>query len=99
MMVKRKRAPGGGRKPRGDFAELETMFSLRMPLEIRRQLDAAATKNRRSAAQELLARLNSSLARGKEKNRDGALSSLLFLITQLAERISDSRFADKASRA
>ena len=57
MAKRMKRAPGAGRKPRGEFDQLTSPFSLRMPEDLREQLEAAAEKSGRSASQELLRRL------------------------------------------
>jgi hypothetical protein len=100
MPPKKKRAPGGGRKPGGEFSHLTAFFGVRMPHDLREQLEAAAEKTGRSASQELLARLNSSLTRQREKERDPALRGLLFLIAQLAERIGGGQFmADSPRRS
>jgi Arc-like DNA binding domain len=93
MVKRQKRAPGGGRKPQGEFDELTSMFSLRMPQDIRGQLDAAAEKNGRSAAQELLARLHNSFGRERDKSRDPATRALCFLFSEL-----QSKIAGRASR-
>jgi len=84
----KKRAPGGGRKPQGEFTQLTSFFGVRMPDDLRKQLERAAVKNKRSVSQELLARLNSSLARDRDKDRDPALRGLLYLIANLAENLS-----------
>ena len=57
---RRRRAPGGGRKPRGDFSRLTSPFAVRMPEGLRAQLKAAAAMNDRSEGQELLSRLQQS---------------------------------------
>jgi len=95
-MAKRKNPRGAGRKPQGEFSQLTSPFSLRMPEDLRKQLEAAAEKNRRSASQELLARLNSSLNREKDRERDPALQGLLFMIGRLAESISFVYIPDSA---
>ena len=87
-MKKRKRAPGGGRKPTGGFAELTVPFSVRMPASMRDELKGAAKKRGRSDGQELLARLQGSFDRDRGKNRDIDLQALCFLIAETAERIS-----------
>jgi Arc-like DNA binding domain len=87
-MAKRKsRAAGGGRKPQGEFSQLTSPFSLRMPDGLRGQLEAAAKKSGRSASQELLARLNSSFARERDQGRDPATRALCFLLAELADKI------------
>ncbi len=87
-MAKRKRAPGGGRKPRGQFAKLNSPLSIRMPKEMRTELAAAARKGRKSVTQELLRRLQDSFHRDRDKNRDSALRALCFLIGEVAESVS-----------
>lgn len=52
-MAKRKRASGAGRKPRGEFANLASPFSLRMPEALREQVNQAAARSGRSASQEI----------------------------------------------
>lgn len=84
MTTKRKRAPGGGRKPKGEFSNLTSPLSIRMPADIRDQLRKAAAQNGRSASQELLGRLKKSLDYETHKERDRAMRALCFLISELA---------------
>lgn len=86
-MAKRKRALGGGRKPQGEFDQLTSPFSLRMPEDLRKQLDAAAKKNGRSASQELLSRLHYSFERDRNKDRDAGTRALCFLLAEIIDRI------------
>jgi hypothetical protein len=83
---KKKRAPGGGRKPKGEFSHLTSLFAVRMPEDMRKQLETAAAENRRSASQELLRRLSDSFGVAA-KGRDPAVRAICFLISELAERI------------
>jgi len=83
----RKRAPGGGRKPQGEFDQLTMPFSLRMPEDLREQLEAAAKQSGRSTSQEILRRLNESFGASRDKQRDPAVRAICFLIAQLADRI------------
>ena len=50
MKQNRKRAPGGGRKPSGPFAQNAAQLTIRMPTEMRGQLEAAAQRRGRSLA-------------------------------------------------
>lgn len=50
-MTKRKRAPGGGRKPRGPFSGKLTTFSTRITKETRTLLDADARASGQSVSQ------------------------------------------------
>jgi len=62
MKRPRKRAPGAGRPP-GEFGAKRATLSLRLPPHIRVRLVAAKEKNRRqSLSEEILIRLNFSLA-------------------------------------
>lgn len=84
MAVKRKRAPGGGRKPKGEFAGLASPLSIRMPAEMRAQLEAAARRSGRSLSQELLTRLDGSMNKDRNKAVDPAMRALCFLMSSLA---------------
>jgi hypothetical protein len=85
--TKQQRAPGGGRKPKGEFAKLGSPSSIRLPPEMRDQLEAAAQRSGRSLSQEMLARLDSSLNRDRNKAVDPAMRALCFLFSQLAYSI------------
>jgi Arc-like DNA binding domain len=71
----RKRAAGGGRKPRGPFSQLTSSFTLRMPNDLRKKLERAAKKRPGggSIGQELLQRLQRSFAEENEEERDSML--------------------------
>jgi Arc-like DNA binding domain len=79
----RKRAPGGGRKPKGDFAGLVSTLSLRMPKEMRARFEALAMRGKRSLTQEILRRLHQSLGRDRDKSRDEAAHALCYLLTEV----------------
>ena len=83
-MAKKRRA-GGGRKPKGDFSKLVAPLSIRMPAEMRKQLEAAAKTNGRSLSQELLRRLRDSFHRERDKARDPAMRALCFLMAETAQ--------------
>jgi Arc-like DNA binding domain len=87
-MQKRKRAPGGGRKPKGDFSELTSPLSIRMPAEMREQLEASASGSGRSVSQEVLRRIQGSFSQDRDRARDPAMRALCFLIAQLAAEVS-----------
>lgn len=86
-MKKRKRAPGGGRRPQGDFSRLTVPFSVRMPATMRDELKRAAQRRGRTEGQELLGRLQGSFNREREKGRDPALRAFCFLFSELAQVI------------
>ena len=62
----RKRAPGGGRKPRGEFPGKSQMLTTRITPETRSGLEREAARNGRSLSQEVELRLVSSLDMPKE---------------------------------
>src|SRR5262245_17018690 len=65
MAQKRRRAPGGGRKP-GELGLRSANLALRLPPSMRTALAAAATKNkRRSVSEEIVLRLRSTLVRDR----------------------------------
>jgi hypothetical protein len=59
--TKRKRAPGGGRKPRGEFVGMTDALTIRMPRDVRRGVGREAERSGRSLSQEIARRLKDSL--------------------------------------
>jgi len=49
-----------GRKPIGDFV-LDSQFTLRLPSQLRKELEKHARRNQRSLAQEIITRLDESI--------------------------------------
>ena len=65
MAQKRRRAPGGGRKP-GELGLRSANLALRLPPSMRANLIAAANRNkRRSVSEEIVRRLHSTLVRDR----------------------------------
>src|SRR5215469_17778158 len=98
-MKQRKRAPGGGRKPGGEFRNLTAVMSLRMPQDLRDQLEKARQASGRTLSQELLWRAKMSFDRDRHLSRDRALRAFCFLFSELiqaicinAKPVSDWRF-------
>jgi hypothetical protein len=72
MKQKRKRAPGGGRKP-GEFGKLGAVMGLRLPDKLKEELEQAAKESGRSLSGEMIWQLSAALAsrgRGRERVRD-----------------------------
>jgi hypothetical protein len=88
-MVQRKRAAGAGRKPKGEFANLPSPFSLRMPEDLRQQLEQAASRSGRSVSQEMLRRVSNSFDRERDKGRKPETRALCFLVARLEEIVSN----------
>jgi hypothetical protein len=85
MAAKRRRAPGGGRKPKAGGAGATPAMSIRVPAELRAQLEAAQKRSgRKSLSDEMLARLNKSFSRDRDKATDPAMRALNFLFSTLA---------------
>jgi Arc-like DNA binding domain len=84
----RKRAPSGGRKPIGPSAA-RAQFSVRMPDDLRTQLEAEAQKCGRTLTQEMLGRLRASL---REDRRDPAMRALCYIFSDIAERVGSRHF-------
>jgi hypothetical protein len=51
-LKRRQRAPGGGRKPHGEFAGVDAFLGIRLPIAMKRKLQDMAKKHHRSASQE-----------------------------------------------
>src|SRR5215510_3323980 len=83
----RKRAPGGGRKPRGKYSNLSATLTMRMPNDLRQQLEVAADKRGESLAQEMIRRLHHSLRREMDVKRDPAPRAMCFLLAQVIETV------------
>jgi hypothetical protein len=88
-MAKRKRARGGGRKARGEFSELTSPLSFRMPAWMWKELQAAKRKSGRSTTQEVLWHLRNSFNESHRKARDPALQAVLYLIAEAAEGVTN----------
>jgi hypothetical protein len=88
MAYKRKRAPGAGRPPKGEFSGLKAQMSLRMPVELREQIEAAAKLSGKNPSQELMRRLRDTFYRDGERSRDPAQYALCFLLGELIELVA-----------
>jgi predicted transcriptional regulator len=84
----KKRAPGGGRKPRGPFKGKTATLTTRITPEIRAALDSAAEKSRLSLSQEVERRLDFSLLR--ERNRAPDVLALAEAIAQFTEKVQEA---------
>ena len=85
----RKRAPGGGRKPRGPSAARP--LTMRIDDDLRGELAAAVSKRAKrksgwNLSQEILLRLRWSLDKEREDRRSPAIAAICFLIADMAAR-------------
>jgi Arc-like DNA binding domain len=70
---------------------MRSQLTVRMPDDLRAQLEAAARKRGRNLTDELLGRLGASFAREHEQKRDPATRALMFLISRAAKYIGYRR--------
>ena len=94
--MKKRRKPGGGRKPAGEFRNLTAVMSLRMPQDLRDQLERARKVSRRSLSQELIARAEASFELDRDKSRDRALRAFCFLFSELVQAICPRDYPDES---
>jgi hypothetical protein len=88
MILNAKRKSHAGRKPAGPFAHNTSQLTIRMPDDLRSELETAAKKKGWSLTQELLWRVRSSYRRQREEERrPPATRALCFLISEIAVRI------------
>jgi hypothetical protein len=91
MARKRKRAPGGGRKPTGPIHGKTEAFSTRIKLETRKALLAEKKRTGQSVSQIAEQMIELGLQTMRERERDNPMLALGFLIDQLVIRIADLR--------
>jgi hypothetical protein len=88
--MKRKRAPGAGRKPRGEFQGKTAVLTTRITPETRAALERAAAKNKKSLSQQVEHGLREYLStlKGNRERRDHirALGEAIMLVAQYIER-------------
>jgi hypothetical protein len=89
--MKSKRKPGGGRKPRGPFSQNSAMMTVRMPSDLRDEIERSANKKGWSLSQELLWRLRSSYAKQREEKRSPATRAICFLVGEIARHVDFNR--------
>ena len=102
MGMARKRAPGGGRKPQGEFRGKAATLTTRITTATRQALDSARRKSGRSLSQEVERRLIDSiqedLRRGRQRHIR-ALGETLMMMVQGVERRTGHRWCDDAFTA
>src|SRR5262249_36041983 len=87
--MKRKRAPGGGRKAR---AGPTSSLTSRIPDDMRKQLEREAAEKAVNVSDRLLWHLRRSFNRQREEERHPALPGLLVLIGRLAETVAGGEY-------
>jgi hypothetical protein len=102
---KRNRAPGGGRKPRGEFVGMTDALTVRMPKDVRRGVEREAKRAGRSLSQEIARRLKDSLGLRDRIERElgpkhvYALCRLVGQMAQTVEMQTGQRWQDDAFTA
>ena len=81
----KKRAPGAGRKPRGDFTGKTATLTTRITAETRAAMERAAQKSGRSLSQDVERRLVDSVR--NERNRRSDIRALAEAIAIVAEKV------------
>ena len=81
----KKRAPGAGRKPRGEFKGKSATLTTRIMPETRAAMERAAQKSGRSLSQEVERRLNDSVR--NERNRRSDVRALAEAVAMVAEQV------------
>jgi hypothetical protein len=74
MAARRKRAPGAGRKPKGEFTGKSATITTRIRPDTRDALEKVARANRRSLSQEVEFRLRAGLLSTDAQRRNQALT-------------------------
>jgi hypothetical protein len=95
-----KRAPGAGRKPRGEFQGKSKVLTTRITPETRAALERAAAKGKRSLSQEVEHGLRTYLAliqhNPKRRHDIRALGEAVMLVAQYIERATEQRWSEDA---
>jgi hypothetical protein len=87
MTQKRKRAPGAGRKPKGEFVGKSATITTRIQPSTRDALEQAARANGRSLSQEVEFRLRAGLKKRTEaQRRNEALACAITLMVEEIEK-------------
>ena len=96
----RRRRPGAGRKPRGEFQGKSAVLTTRITPETRAALERAAEKGKRSLSQEVEQGLSSYLLYWKRTPERGdhirALGEAVMLVAQYIERATQKKWNEDA---
>jgi predicted transcriptional regulator len=91
------RAPGGGRKPRGDYRGNSKILTVRVRPEMRTALERLANRNDRSLSQEIQRGLNDWIGRhARPKPHIGALAHAVALLAEAVEEATGKGWHEDA---
>jgi hypothetical protein len=94
-----KRAPGAGRKPRGEFRGKTATLTTRITPKTRAALERASRNSGRSLSQEVESRLDASLRGDRNRARGShirALGEAVMLVAQCIERATEKNWTEDA---
>jgi uncharacterized protein (DUF1778 family) len=95
MAKTRKRAPGGGRKPKGEFAGKTATITTRVQPDTRDALEEAAQASGRSLSQEVEFRLKASLRKPTQaERRNQALGHAIGFMAEELEKVTGRIWLD-----
>lgn len=95
--MSRKRAPGAGRKPKGDFVGKSATFTTRITAETRASLDHGARAKRLSLSQYVELLLKGALRQQpKAEKRNRALAAAITILAEDIEKDTGSSWAEDA---
>jgi uncharacterized protein (DUF1778 family) len=95
MALARKRAPGAGRKPKGEFAGKSATITTRIRPDTRDALEEAAQVSGRSLSQEVEFRLRASLQKPSDaKQRNQALGYAISFMAEAIEKVTGRSWLD-----
>jgi len=93
----KKRAPGAGRKPSGEFKGKSATLTTRITPETRAAMERAAQKSGRSLSQEVEHRLNDSVLNERDRRSDvRALAEAIAIITEKVELATGKQWLQDA---
>jgi hypothetical protein len=89
-----KRAPGGGRKPVGEFKGKTATLTTRITPQLRTALERRANKNRRSLSQEIERCLRDAVWQDRAEPHIAGLAHAITLLSQAIERATQKRWLE-----
>jgi hypothetical protein len=93
----RKRAPGGGRKPQGDFAKKTAVLTTRITQKTRSSLERAAHEGKLSISQEAERRIDQTFIEERRHRIDvRALATTIMLVAEWVERSTGEQWRNSA---
>lgn len=89
----RKRKPGGGRKPKGDYPDMRASLTIRIPTSMKAELEAAAAASGKTLTHKILSRLTFAANAERARSRDPASQALCFLLAETIDVVRGNTVA------